>query len=135
MTAMCKNPGECFVVLVEDDVLLRMVLTIQLESTSINFCAASDGYEALALIRTHHPKVLLLDVSLPGLSGFEVVEAMRQDPALSDLSNMALIVHTSLELSHAEQERLSFGRTQFLTKTKIGKELYEIVTHALENRG
>ncbi len=134
MADTCKNPGNCSVILVEDDRLLQMVLAIQLEATSINFCAASDGHQALALIRSHHPKVLLLDISLPGLSGFEIIEAIRSDPALSDLKSMDLIVHTSHELSFEEQKKISFGRTQFLTKTKVGKELYDIVNDALSNR-
>ena len=70
---------------------------------------------------------------MPGLTGFEVIEAIRQDQSLSDLKDMNLIVHTSYELSLEERQRISFGRTQFFTKTKVGKELSEIVRQALTN--
>ena len=131
MTDACKNPGNCSVIVVEDDVALRMVLSMQLEVTAINFCAASNGHQALALIRTHHPKVLLLDIAMPGLSGFQVMDAVKQDPNLLDLKDMELIVHSSLELSVEERQRIAFGHTQFLTKTKVSKELSEIISTAL----
>jgi len=131
MNDSCKNPGSCSVLVVEDDFLLRKILTLQLEKAAINFCSASNGHEALTLIRAHHPKVLILDIAMPGLSGFEVIEAMKQDPILSGLCDMQLIVHTASDLSKEEQQRISFGRTQFLTKTRVGKDLSEIVTEAL----
>jgi CheY-like chemotaxis protein len=131
MADTCKNPGCCSVILVEDDALLQVVLAMQLERAAINFCSASNGHQALALIKSHHPKVLILDISMPGLSGFEVVEAIRQDPTLSDLNDMHLIVHTSQALSVQEQQMLSFGRVQFVTKTRGGKELSDIVSQAL----
>jgi len=131
MTDSCKNPGSCPVIIVEDDLLLRKILTIQLEAAAIKFCAASDGHQALALIRSHHPKVLVLDISLPGLSGFEIIEILKQDPSLSDLANMQLIVHTALDLSTEDRQRMSFGHAQFLTKTRVGKEFTEVVRRAL----
>ena len=134
MPDTCKNSGSCWVIVVEDDLLLRTVLAMQLEKAAINCCTASNGHQAMALIKSHHPKVLLLDISMPGLSGFEVIEAMRKDPNLSDLNDMDLIVHTSHDLSLKEKQRLSFGRVQFLTKTQVGKDLSEIVRQALTNR-
>ena len=74
----CKNPGSCAVIAVEDDPLLAMVIEIDLTSAGIHFCAASDGFQALDLIKSHHPKVLLLDVSIPGMSGFELIEVLNR---------------------------------------------------------
>lgn len=118
-------------VVVEDDLALRTVLSMQLAAAEINFCAASNGHQALALIKSHHPKVLLLDISMPGLSGFEIIEALKKDPNGSDFNDMDLIVHTTLDLSADEQQRISLGRTQILTKTKVCKEISEIVKNAL----
>jgi len=126
-TELCKTPGQCDVVVIEDDKLLAMVLAMQLETAGINFCAGSDGHQALALMKAHHPKILLLDVTLPGLSGFDVVEAIRQDPNFPDLNNVNLIVHTSHDLTDEEKARLTLGRTLFMTKTTMSTELSHIV--------
>ncbi len=131
MPDTCKNPGNCDVILVEDDPTLKLVMGMQLKSEDINFCSCSDGYTALELIRSHHPRVLLLDVSLPGMSGFELVEKLRQDPELSHLTDMHLIVHTSHDLSENDMKLLSFGQIQFLTKSKLADELPVIVKKLL----
>jgi len=131
MTQACKNPGKCYVILVEDDNILNAVLSFQLEAAGINFCSASNGYQALALVQSHRPKALILDVSLEGLSGFDVVDAIKKDPNLSALDTMHLIVHTSHDLSKEEKERLTFGRSQFLTKTMCTDDISQILSQIL----
>jgi len=131
MTETCKNPGKCYVVLAEDDNLLNAVLSMQLEGAGINFCAAYNGYQALALVRSHRPRALILDVSLDGLSGFDVVDAIKKDESLSGLDTMHLIVHTSHDLSQEEKKRLSFGRSQFLTKTVGTNDISQNVSRIL----
>ncbi len=131
MTLSCQNPGTCQVILIEDDPLLLVVLAMQLQNAGINFCSASNGYDALTLVKSHRPKILLLDVSIPGLTGFEVVDAIRRDPDLEDLQNMHLIIHTSHDLSSEEQRTLTFGQTLFLTKTRLSEDLSEIVKKVL----
>ncbi len=127
----CEHPGNCNIVLVEDDEMLSMVMSMQLEAAGFNFCAAADGYQALSLIRSHKPKIVLLDVTMPGLNGFELIDIVRGDPDLADLSKMTLIVHTSLDLSAAERKLLFLdGRTEFVTKASATDKLGYIVSKA-----
>ncbi len=123
----CKNPNLCYVIAVEDDPLLKIVMELDLTKAGINFCSASDGHQAFELIKSHRPKVLLLDISLPGMSGFEIIEALRADPTLTELSSMHVVVHTSHDLSEDERQRLRFGKTLFLTKTQVTGDLSGIV--------
>ena len=127
----CKNPGSCHVIVVEDDPLLTMVIEFDLTHAGIHFCNASNGLEALDLIKSHQLKVLLLDISIPGLSGFEVIEALRADPSLTDLNSMHVVIHTSHDLSEDERRRLQFGKTLFLTKTQVTENLSDIVRKLL----
>ncbi len=131
MTKTCKNPGNCEVVLVEDDKLLNAVLSMQLECAGINFCAASNGLQALALVRSHRPRVFILDVSMDGLSGFGVVDAIKKDPSCAS-DTMHLIVYTSQDLTTEERKRLSVGKTHFLTKTIGTDDMSAIVSRALK---
>ena len=128
MTETCKNPGNCHVILVEDDQLLKEVLSMQLEGADINFCAASDGRQALALIQSHRPKALILDVAIGAFSGFDVIDAMKKDPALAALDRMNVLVHTVHELSQEERTQLSFGKTRFFTKTVGTEDISQLVS-------
>jgi CheY-like chemotaxis protein len=124
----CKNPGDCRVILVEDDAMLALVLSSELETAGIKFCAATDGLEALELIRSHRPDVLLLDISMPGLNGFQLIEAIRTDPDLEDLRKMNIVVHTSMELTHEDELRLTLnGKMELITKSKAVDDLATVV--------
>jgi CheY-like chemotaxis protein len=102
---------------------------MQLEGAGIKFCAARDGFQALELIKSHRPKILILDISLPGLNGYELIEAIRSDPELHSLLTMSIIIHTSLDLTREDEMRLTLnGKTQFLTKSRATEDLGEIVS-------
>jgi len=131
-TSICQNPGNCKVLLIEDDNLLSIVLSMQLESAGFNFCTAANGHQALSLLRSHRPRVLVLDISLPGLTGFQLIEKLQNDPDLTDLKEMRIIVHTSHDLSVTEQNQLSLGHTVFLTKTRATTDLAAVVAQSLQ---
>jgi PAS domain S-box-containing protein len=100
------------VLVVEDDEALRHVLVRQLEAGARVRSAAS-GEEALRLARERAPDLIILDVGLPGIDGFAVVRALREEQALA---HTALLVYTGRDLSRDECERLRLGPTRVLTK-------------------
>jgi CheY-like chemotaxis protein len=75
------------------------------------FVEAADGYEALQLTREVRPDLIVLDVMLPGLSGIEVLEELRNDPELHDAK---VVVITAW--SHAELEAQVAGADRFVSK-------------------
>jgi DNA-binding response OmpR family regulator len=68
------------IVLAEDEEDLRTVYSAALREAGYQVLEASDGAEAILAVREHRPDLLLLDIWMPILNGFEVVEAMRHDP-------------------------------------------------------
>jgi CheY-like chemotaxis protein len=128
MNENCSNLGHRHVILVEDDQLLNEVLSMQLESAGINFCAASAGRQALALIQSHRPKALILDVAIGDFSAFDVIDAIKKDPDLATLNRMHVLVHTVHELSQEERTRLSFGKTRFFTKNVGTEDISQLVS-------
>jgi CheY-like chemotaxis protein len=124
----CKNPGDCRVILVEDDAMLALVLSSELETAGIKFCAATNGLEALELIRSHRPDLLLLDITMPGLSGYELIQVIRTDPDLEDLRAMNVIVHTSMDLTREERLRVTLnGKVEIITKSKAVDDIAAVV--------
>jgi CheY-like chemotaxis protein len=78
------------VVLLEDEINLRQNLEFLLKAERIRPFVAADGMSGLALIRKHRPKVVELDMYLPHMSGFEVIDDIRRDPVLANIFVIAM---------------------------------------------
>jgi CheY-like chemotaxis protein len=71
------------VLVVDDDVDIRLVLRMILEGNGYAVIEAADGGEALARLREHLPCVILLDLMMPGVDGFQFRAIQQQDPKLA----------------------------------------------------
>lgn len=117
------------IVLVEDDELLAIAIKTELVSNGFIVQHASDGLEALNLIEQTNPDVLLLDVSVPQLNAFGIVERLRN----TRFSNLPLVVHTSWELTTDEKAQLTLGKTEVISKIKAcSSELIDIILRVAE---
>ena len=113
----CKNAEDCSVLMAEDDQLLMLLMGMQLEVDGVKFCSAASGYQFLELLKSHHATLLILDIAMPGLSGFDIVDRIKSESQLELYRTANLIIHTSQDLTIADQHRLSLGNTVFFTKT------------------
>ncbi|MER3438544.1 MAG: hypothetical protein C4346_13700 [Chloroflexota bacterium] len=87
------------VLVADDDPEARDLLTRSLGADDFRIRAVASGQEALAEIRRHQPDVLVLDLMMNGVDGFEVIAALRQDPATRDLP---IIIVTALDLTNEQ---------------------------------
>jgi DNA-binding response OmpR family regulator len=85
-----------------------------LERDGIAVRAVAGGREALAMIRAMPPRLIVLDVGLPDIDGFDLVAILRSDETLRGLP---LLVYTGRDLDGADRARLTLGPTRFLTKS------------------
>lgn len=81
------------ILVADDDVELLAILVQHLKSRKCKIIEARDGNEALDLAREHKPSVMILDVMMPGLSGWEVAKRVRDD---KDLEHTGIIVLTAI---------------------------------------
>jgi DNA-binding response OmpR family regulator len=81
---MSKEQGASILV-VDDDPEIVAMLTTRLGHRGYNVSSASDGHHALELARREKPDLVLLDVMMPGKSGWEVARALKQDPETQDI--------------------------------------------------
>ena len=109
----------------DDDPSLRELVRAVL-GTRYDFVEAADGTEALQLTRELRPDLMVLDVMLPGLSGIEVLEAIRGDEALRELK---VVVITAW--SHAEIDAQLAGADAFVSKPFDPDELSGAVERLL----
>ena len=81
------------VLLVDDDPVLLEVLSTVLDLEEFTVATAPDGEQALAAVARHQPQVVVCDVAMPGIDGFEVCRRLKADPATSQLPVVLLTSH------------------------------------------
>ena len=124
--------GPTRVLMVEDDALQRERMLGWLERPQWIVREAANGREALNLLREEKPDVILLDLMMPEMDGFEVVAALQKDAGWRDIP---VIVITSLDLNAKDRERLNSGVQSVLVKEKFRPEdLVERIRRLVQSR-
>lgn len=114
--------GRVLVVDDEPDVLLLCRLNLQQRGHEL--LEAADGSTALEIARDRHPDVIVLDLMLPGISGYDVLEALQGD---AETTNIPVLVLTAKSLRADRERSHGLGASAFLTKPFLPNELCEMV--------
>jgi CheY-like chemotaxis protein len=104
------------VVAIDDDPLAIELVRASLEPEGWTVLGAATGQDGLALIRERKPSAVLLDLLMPGMDGFEVVEALRADP---DTKTVPVVILTSKSMTRQDKERLQGRITYVARKTEF----------------
>ena len=104
------------VVAIDDDPLAIELVRASLEPEGWTVLGAATGQEGLALIRERKPSAVLLDLLMPGMDGFEVVEALRADPGTK---SVPVVILTSKSMTQQDKERLQGRITYVARKTEF----------------
>lgn len=108
------------VLIAEDEQNIAESLRFILEQAGCEVRHALDGEEALKEARAATPDVLILDVMLPSLNGFDVLKTIRSD---ADLKGIAVLVLTAKGQSHDRQTADALGADSFVTKPFSNSEI------------
>ncbi len=119
------------IAIIEDEpdarVLLRRILQHQ---RKYNIYGASDGISGINLIRSEKPDLILLDLMMPGIDGFTILDMMKADEKLRDIP---VIVITAKDLSNKDYKRLAGRIESLLQKGEfMEEELFESISNILE---
>ncbi len=101
------------VLVVDDDSLNRMLLTTNLQQQGYQVASARDGKQALEMLRAQSFDVVLLDLLMPEMDGYQVLERMKQDPILRHLP---VIVISALDEMESVIRCIEMGATDYLPK-------------------
>ncbi|MGA1763536.1 MAG: response regulator [Ilumatobacteraceae bacterium] len=113
------------ILLVEDDAGIRAALSLALEDEGYEMLQAPDGRTGLALVAGERPDLVLLDLRLPDISGFEVCREIRAK------SNLPIIMVTAQTDTHDLVAGLEAGADDYVTKPVNSKELAARIRAAL----
>ena len=101
------------VMVVDDSVTVRKVTSRLLERNGMNVLTAKDGVDAIAQLQEHRPDIMLLDIEMPRMDGFEVANLIRHDEGLKDLP---IIMITSRTGEKHRERAMSIGVNEYLGK-------------------
>ena len=117
------------VLLAEDDRFLRRAAEARLRRHGLEVLTAADGEEALRVARTEPLDLVLLDVVMPKLQGFEVLKALKQDDATA---RIPVIVLSNLGQERDVTQAMALGAIAFLVKAHLSlQDLVDRVDAAL----
>lgn len=107
------------VMIVEDDNSLREIYSIRLTAEGYEVVSAADGEEALAMAVREKPNLILSDVMMPKISGFDMLDILRQTPETRDIK---VIMMTALSSEDQRARGEGLGADKYLVKSQVGIE-------------
>jgi CheY-like chemotaxis protein len=105
--------------LVEDDKSLREIYGVRLQAEGYDIRSAGDGEEALAMAIKERPDLILSDVMMPKISGFDMLDILRSTPETKDIK---VIMMTALSSEDQRARGETLGANRYLVKSQVGIE-------------
>jgi DNA-binding response OmpR family regulator len=115
--------GKPTILIVDDDADLRLALTARLRANNYQTVQASDGHSAIAVAQREQPNLILLDLGLPAVDGFGVLERLRA----GDTAHIPVIVLTVRDPQLNEQKAYLAGAKAYLQKPADNDELLAVI--------
>lgn len=114
----CAHPI-CKVLVVDDEAAIRDIVQRTLQKEGWEVLEAKDGVEALEQVARHQPEMILLDLMMPRMDGFQFVAELRKSETGR---NIPIIVITAMDLTHDDRQRLNGQVKQILAKSAFQPE-------------
>ncbi len=118
------------ILLVEDDINLRDIYSARFGAEGYDIITASDGEEALAVAVKERPDLIVLDVMMPKISGFDVLDILRSTPETKETK---VIMMTALSQESDRQRGETLGANKYLIKSQVTLE--DVVNNVKEVLG
>lgn len=107
------------IMVVEDDASLREIYSIRITAEGYDVVSAGDGEEALAVAVREKPDLILSDVMMPKISGFDMLDILRSTP---ETANIKVIMMTALSADDQRARGERLGANRYLVKSQVGIE-------------
>ena len=107
------------VMVVEDDAALREIYSIRITAEGYEVVSAGDGEEALAVAVREKPDLILSDVMMPKISGFDMLDILRSTP---ETANIKVVMMTALSSDDQRARGERLGADKYLVKSQVGIE-------------
>nr|WP_254031972.1 PAS domain S-box protein [Planktothrix agardhii] len=119
------------ILLAEDNEANIATFSSYLEAKGYRILSATDGQQAIDLVKAEHPDLILMDIQMPVMDGLEAIKQIRLDPNLADIPIIAL---TALAMEGDHERCLAVGANEYLSKPIKLKALADTIRNILKNR-
>jgi len=119
------------VVLVDDEPNIRETVAFILEAEGLEVETGSDGVEGLEAVKRCKPKVVLLDVMMPRMDGYEVCQAIRRD---AELAGVFILILTARGQKSDEVKALEVGADLYMSKPFDDEVVLQVIQEVFEGR-
>lgn len=110
---MVERAAPPFVLIVEDEDNIAVALEYVVKREGYGHARIADGADVMPFIRSRHPEVVLLDIMLPSVSGYEICQEIRLDPTLSDVK---VVMMTARGSALEKRKAMALGADGFVSK-------------------
>ena len=110
------EPSKKKILLVEDDTALAAVYRSRLELEGFEISEVNNGEDALSAAISFHPDLILLDVMMPKISGFDVLDILRNTP---ETTNIRVVMLTALSQPKDKERAEQLGVDDYLVKSQV----------------
>jgi len=118
------------ILIIEDDKFLRELISRKLSGESFDVAEAVDGEEGVKKVKEENPDLVLLDLILPGIDGFEVLSKVKEDPKVSSIP---IIILSNLGQREEVEKGLKLGAVDYLIKAHFTPgEIIEKIKNVLK---
>ena len=107
------NGGHVKILIIEDDKFLRELILRKLSDEGFDIVEAVDGEEGIKKVKAEKPDLILLDLILPGIDGFEVLSKTKEDP---NSASIPVIILSNLGQKEEVEKGLKLGAIDYLIK-------------------
>ncbi len=107
------------IMVVEDDASLREIYSIRITAEGYEVVSAGDGEEALAVAVREKPDLILSDIMMPKISGFDMLDILRSTP---EIAHIKVVMMTALSADDQRQRGERLGADRYLVKSQVGIE-------------
>ena len=118
------------ILVIEDDENIRESLVELLEMKSYVLLSADNGIQGLEKAKSEKPDLILCDVMMPGLNGYEVIEAVRRT---AELSRVPFVFLSAKAMENDVERGIKLGANIYLTKPFRAQELFSVVDQLLNS--
>lgn len=123
------DPKKAKILLIEDDPILIDMYRIKFRISALTLLIATGGYQGLDFAKKEKPDLILLDIKMDDLDGFEVLKRLKGDPSIESIPVFLL---TNMSEKEASEKGKELGAERYVMKAKeTPEQIIEIVTERL----
>jgi chemosensory pili system protein ChpA (sensor histidine kinase/response regulator) len=131
LTSREREDRRVFVLVVDDSITVRRVTQRLLERNGMRVLTARDGMDALTLLQEHTPDIILLDIEMPRMDGYEVAAHVRNDPRINDIP---IVMITSRVGEKHRARAIELGVNDYLGKPYQESQLLDAIEPLVRER-